>query len=86
MYANGWRRSLVLHFAFTADKNRRLMMYNNLTSLVILFPIMFLAREHQILAESPATSYFSFWLGMLVTGVFGFLINIAIFLQIKVIE
>jgi len=66
------------------DKDHwKLMMYNTVLSLIFLIPIMIFSGEHTIIMEHDAAKSNAFWVTMLVTGLFGFLINIAIFLQIK---
>jgi len=61
----------------------RLMMYNTVISLVLLIPVMIISREHQIIMGHEASKSLAFWITMVITGIFGFLINIAIFLQIS---
>lgn len=64
-----------------------LVYYNNLLSSVCFIPlILFFGEElqiYQMFSDSPG-SFRTFLIGIVVTGFFGFLINIAGFLQIKV--
>ncbi len=59
------------------------MMYNTVLSLFFLIPVMLLSGEHAIIRDHEAAKSTAFWVTMVITGFFGFLINIAIFLQIK---
>lgn len=63
------------------------MMYNNVISIVFLLPVMAFSGEWAVLRDNPILhdpqTSTPFWVAMTITGLFGFLINIAIFLQIK---
>ena len=62
----------------------RLLHYNTTNALLIMLPIIFVSGEiGDIRAEVDFLGEFSFWTVMTLTGVTGFLINIAMFLQIK---
>ncbi|RIA96487.1 triose-phosphate transporter family-domain-containing protein [Glomus cerebriforme] len=70
-----------------------LVYYNNFMSAIAFLPLIFLFGEHNQLSElfiqDTTSKQYSmqaktFLVGILVTGLFGFLINIAGFLQIKV--
>jgi len=61
----------------------KLMMYNTILSIFLLVPVMIIAGEYEIVLNHPQISNSSFWLTMTLTGIAGFLLNIAIFLQIK---
>jgi len=61
----------------------KLMMYNTVWSLALLIPVMYVTGEVDILRGSDVVNDNNFWITMTVTGLLGFLINIAIFLQIK---
>jgi GDP-fucose transporter C1 len=70
------------------DNNEwRLLHYNTAISTALLLPIVYLSGEFRFL-EDPDVAHFLgepyFWFIMTVTAVAGFLINIAVFLQIKV--
>ena len=69
------------------DNNEwRLLHYNTFMATVILLPLVWLSGEFSFLSD-PEIHFlgeFSFWNIMIITAVAGFLINIAIFLQIKV--
>lgn len=59
-----------------------LMMYNNMNAM-LLMPLAFMYQEGEIILTSPLWFSSFFWVLVLVSGVLGFLINIAVFLQIK---
>jgi len=61
----------------------KLMMYNTILSIFFLVPVMVVAGEHDTLYDHPTAQTPWFWVLNTVTALFGFLINIAIFLQIK---
>lgn len=70
-----------------------LVYYNNFMSAIAFLPLIFLFSEQnqflKLFIKNPITNQYSmeaktFLIGILVTGFFGFLINIAGFLQIKV--
>jgi len=61
----------------------KLMMYSTVLSIFLLVPVMIIAGEQDIIMNHPVIYDMNFWYAMTITGVFGFLINIAIFLQIK---
>ena len=60
----------------------RLLNYNTLLSAILLVPVMFLAGEASVFSE-PLLLNFRFWIDMVITGVFGYLISLAIFMQVK---
>jgi len=70
------------------DNNEwRLLHYNTFLATVILLPVVWLSGEFSFLKDEDVVYFLwepSFWTVMTVTAVAGFLINIAIFLQIKV--
>lgn len=67
----------------TVNNNEwRLLNYNTIISIFFLLPIIFIAQESSVLSE-PLLKDFGFWLSMTITGIFGFLISIAIFMQVK---
>lgn len=67
----------------TVNNNEwRLLNYNTIISIVFLLPIIFIAQETSVIHE-PLLTDFGFWVSMTITGVFGFLISIAIFMQVK---
>ena len=59
------------------------MMYNTVTSIYLLIPVMAFAGEHKTLMRSKITQMSSYWNLMTLTGLLGFLLNLGIFLQIK---
>lgn len=62
----------------------RLLIYNTTMAIVFLFPFLILTGEISILDPLVVLSHdFNTWMGILATGVTGWLINIAIFMQIK---
>jgi GDP-fucose transporter C1 len=69
------------------DNNEwRLLHYNTFLATIVLFPLVWLSGEFSFL-EAPEIHFLwepYFWTIMTITAVAGFLINIAIFLQIKV--
>ncbi|CAH1759655.1 724_t:CDS:2 [Entrophospora sp. SA101] len=73
--------------AVVKDNTMDLVYYNNLLSSVCFIPlILFTGEEFQIyqMFSDSSESFHTFLIGIVVTGFFGFLINIAGFLQIKV--
>lgn len=67
----------------TLYNNRRLIIYNTILAIFMLFPLVFVSGELDMLAESPLLMDSYFWFVMVFTGIIGFLINISTFLQIK---
>jgi GDP-fucose transporter C1 len=62
----------------------RLLIYNTTIAIVFLFPFVILTGEISILDPLKTLDLdFYTWMGILATGVTGWLINIAIFMQIK---
>jgi GDP-fucose transporter C1 len=61
----------------------RLLIYNTILSIFFMFPTIYIAGETKGLRETDLLYELSTWVSMTVTGIFGFLINIAVFLQIK---
>jgi GDP-fucose transporter C1 len=61
----------------------RLQNYNTALSVLILFPFVVASGEMRMVLDSPDTWEPSNWWGLAASGVVGYLINIAIFLQIK---
>lgn len=59
-----------------------LLVYNTLLSIVLLLPII-VVSEGAVLAESPVLRTYSAWSELTLAGVFGLLINIATYLQIR---
>jgi len=63
----------------------KLLHYNTFMACIVLFPLVWLSGEFSFL-EAPEIHFLwdpYFWFVMTITAVAGFLINIAIFLQIK---
>jgi len=61
----------------------RLLSYNTALSIPMLLPIVIISGELSGLSEEPLIYDSEFWIVMTITGVFGYLISLAIFLQIK---
>eukprot|EP01097_Dermamoeba_algensis_P005481 TRINITY_DN348_c0_g1_i1.p1 TRINITY_DN348_c0_g1~~TRINITY_DN348_c0_g1_i1.p1 ORF type:complete len:294 (-),score=57.46 TRINITY_DN348_c0_g1_i1:187-1068(-) len=66
----------------------KLALYNTTMSLVLMLPLIFVFGEYHQLVEQKEEVYeitkdIGFWIKMTVAGFLGFLINIAVFLQIK---
>jgi len=61
----------------------RLSMYNTLLSILLMFPTIVISGEASKLMECELLYETSTWVSMTITGVVGYLINIAVFLQIK---
>lgn len=68
--------------AVVANNEWRLLNYNTAISFWLIVPVIFLAGENGVLHESVLRSP-RFWVDMTVTGVFSFLICVAIFIQVK---
>lgn len=62
---------------------RKLLFYNNLLSIFLMAPFLFISGEATSLMENKLFFEFRTWVNLTITGIFGFLINIAVFLQIK---
>lgn len=61
-----------------------LMWYNNVIASLLMPPLILMFGEPSVLVASPRVYEFTFWSHMvLMTGVFGFLINIATYAQIQ---
>ncbi|ORX60386.1 TPT-domain-containing protein [Hesseltinella vesiculosa] len=68
------------------DNNQwKLLHYNTTLAILFLFPVVFMSGEFtEIINTSMDVMYsFNFWVLMTITGVTGFGINIAMFLQVK---
>eukprot|EP01098_Paradermamoeba_levis_P015610 TRINITY_DN8019_c0_g1_i2.p2 TRINITY_DN8019_c0_g1~~TRINITY_DN8019_c0_g1_i2.p2 ORF type:complete len:453 (-),score=124.41 TRINITY_DN8019_c0_g1_i2:82-1440(-) len=65
------------------DNQWKLMGYNTTSSLILMLPIVFFSGEWTALVSSTHFYSRTFWLTMTLTGVFGYILNIAIYLQIK---
>jgi len=57
-------------------------MYNTTMSMVLIIPVILLGGEIPAAMTYKGTT--GFWVMMYISGILGFLINIAVFLQIKV--
>jgi len=74
----------VKNFIPVVDGNHwKLMMYTTLISLIFLIPIILALGEYPVIANSPVIYQFDFWMVMTALGLLSFLINVAIFLQIR---
>lgn len=65
-----------------------LVWYNNVCSAIALLPLLMLTGElggvaDGFMSTNESFPFLTFFIGTLVTGIFGFLINVAGFLQIK---
>jgi len=79
-YNNAIKKSLV----FVANDNWRLMIYNTTWAIFMFIPILILFGELIIFDEKASSLLTSeVWQGIIATGVLGYLINIAVFLQMK---
>ncbi|KAI8145453.1 triose-phosphate transporter family-domain-containing protein [Fennellomyces sp. T-0311] len=67
------------------DNNQwKLLHYNTTLAIIFLFPLVVFSGElYEILTVSEAIYDFGFWMLMTLTGITGFGINIAMFLQVK---
>jgi len=66
------------------DNNQwKLLFYNNLLSIFFMIPFIWLAGEAEGLKSNELLWEFKTWVNLTITGLFGFLINIAVFLQIR---
>ncbi|CAJ0829830.1 4228_t:CDS:2, partial [Entrophospora sp. SA101] len=74
------KKSLVI----TKENTMDLVYYNNLLSFVCFIPLILLTGEERQIYQMSFDSLHTFLIGIVITGFFGFLINIAGFLQIKV--
>jgi GDP-fucose transporter C1 len=70
------------------DNNEwRLLHYNTYIATILLLPLVWITGEFSFLSDVDVTYFLwepYFWFIMVITAIAGFLINIAIFLQIKV--
>eukprot|EP00474_Spongospora_subterranea_P008785 CRZ09243.1 hypothetical protein [Spongospora subterranea] len=67
------------------DNNKwTLMIYNNVIASVLMLPLIVVFNEVPVIISTPAVYTLSFWLNFVaITGIFGFLINIATYAQIQ---
>lgn len=66
------------------DNNEwRLLIYNTVLACIFMFPAVFVSGELEEIRMVPFLNNMNFWNVMTVTALCGFLINIAVFLQIK---
>lgn len=66
------------------DSEWRLLIYNTVLALVLLMPIVVIAGEGIVLDPRSDIEVTGFtWFAIIASGLVGFLINIAIFMQIK---
>jgi len=61
----------------------KLLLYNTTLAIFLMIPIIFISGEFPGLKESLPLQKSGTWINIFITGLFGFLINIAVFLQIK---
>jgi len=61
----------------------RLLIYNTILSIFMMFPMIWIGGEVEGLKTNESLYSFGTWFSIFTTGIFGFLINIAVFLQIK---
>lgn len=69
--------------AVVNDDQWLLLIYNTVNSILVLAPFVLLSGELTAINKLPFLGEPQFWIGMVVSAVLGFLINIASFLQIK---
>jgi len=73
---------------FVLVKNKRLLLhYNTTLATILLLPLVWVSGEFKFLSDPEVARFLFdnwFWFIMTITAAAGFLINIAIFLQIKV--
>jgi len=62
----------------------KLLSYNTVLSIFVMFPVIYISGEWEGLKTCELLWEVETWVAMIFTGIFGFLINIAIFMQIKV--
>jgi len=65
------------------DNEWKLLMYNLIMSIGLLIPLIFAYGEWKEIYEFDFSDTMTQWILVSVTGLFGFLINVALFLQIK---
>jgi len=68
---------------FVDNDQWRLLIYNTIISIFLMIPIVFIGGEVNGLLASDLFYQRTTWINMSITGVFGFVLNIAVFLQIK---
>jgi len=61
----------------------KLLSYNTVLSLLLMVPFIWLSGEWEGLKENEMLWDLRTWVAIFFTGIFGFLINIAVFMQIK---
>lgn len=61
----------------------RLLIYNTILSIFFMIPVIFIGGEVDGLLASELFYLSGTWVNMTITGIFGFVLNIAVFLQIK---
>ncbi|KXS19332.1 GDP-fucose transporter [Gonapodya prolifera JEL478] len=70
--------------AYVENDQWRLLHYNTTIAIIMLFPLVVVSGEFSDMMDSVTFWYdTTFWSVMILTGLTGFLINIATFLQIK---
>jgi len=69
--------------ALVGNNEWRLMCYNTALSIVFLLPVIPVAGETAAFVH-PLLTNVRFWVNMTITGSFGFLVNIAMFMQVKI--
>jgi len=60
-----------------------LMGYSNINSILFMIPLLIISGEFASLPSNPLFYDSTLWTNMTISGVLGFLINIAVYLQIK---
>ncbi|KYR00621.1 GDP-fucose transporter 1 [Tieghemostelium lacteum] len=61
----------------------KLSIYNTALSIIIIMPLIFISGEGSTIFEQEVFYTSKFWIYMTIAGVFGYLISISIFMQIK---
>jgi len=68
---------------FVESNEWKLLAYNTTLSIPMMIPVIFPTGEFGRIREEAVAYDPSFWFVMTITGVFGYLISVAIFMQIK---
>jgi len=69
--------------AVVNNDEQRLIIYNTILAIIFLIPLLLFFNEVPRVFDDPLLYKSGTWIMMIATGIFGFLINIATYLQIK---
>jgi len=61
----------------------RLLIYNTILSIYLMIPLMWISGEFSALRQNELLYDTQNWINLTISGILGFMINIAVFLQIK---